>query len=227
MLRTAILALCCAATAGAVPLLRPHRQQWNRTAAAAAGANFSATAAAAGVADEDWQVVSYGFRVDPSKPGFIVKTTQLFQINESDVSVDNESLADGQTVYSTADDTRAHQLAGDAHLSGGIGPFSAAASMAVTKDADSSVKTARLDVTRNFNKARVTSKGAFLTMPHTKLDPSYTDYIHATDVADMEQISFDLGIFFARASNLGSLRETPFFEPCLGDRFTKTGSGQT
>eukprot|EP01046_Picozoa_sp_COSAG06_P047540 COSAG06_NODE_6935_length_2709_cov_2.385441_1_plen_104_part_10 len=104
MLRAAILALCCTATAGAVPLLRQQQRQWNRTAAAA-GANSSATAAAAGVADEDWQVVSYGFRVDPSKPGFIVKTTQLFQINESDVSVDNESLADGQTVYSTADDT--------------------------------------------------------------------------------------------------------------------------
>jgi hypothetical protein len=45
MLRTAILALCCTATAGAVP-------------AAAAGANLSATAAAVGVADEDWQVVT-------------------------------------------------------------------------------------------------------------------------------------------------------------------------
>eukprot|EP01046_Picozoa_sp_COSAG06_P043354 COSAG06_NODE_5668_length_3331_cov_2.904084_1_plen_365_part_10 len=45
MLRTAILALCCAATAGAVP-------------GAAAGASLSATAAAVGVADEDWQVVA-------------------------------------------------------------------------------------------------------------------------------------------------------------------------
>eukprot|EP01046_Picozoa_sp_COSAG06_P012109 COSAG06_NODE_700_length_12958_cov_24.639941_3_plen_437_part_00 len=138
-------------------------------------------------------------------PGFIKKTTQLFVLDSGDVSVAQEPRADGETTYSTSDDSRASKLAEDAHLAGGIGPFSAAASMKVSKDSSSEIKTARLDVTRNFNKERSTARGAFLAQPQTKLDPAYVAYIHDTDVVDVEQISSTLGIFYARASNEGGL----------------------
>mgnify|MGYP001216484684 CR=1 FL=1 len=96
-----------------------------------------------GKTEDDWQVLSYGFAVDPGMPGFIKRTTRLFRLTDEDVAVAPASLADGETVYSTAEETRATKIAKDAHLKGGIGPFSAAASMKVTDDADSDVKTAR------------------------------------------------------------------------------------
>lgn len=91
------------------------------------------------------------------------------------------------------------------YIGGGDGPFSAAASMAVSSDSDANTKTARLDVTQSFHKQRVTSKGLLRVLPHTKLNPAYVDYIQAIDIANVEQLSFDLGIFFACASNLGGL----------------------
>jgi hypothetical protein len=150
-------------------------------------------------------VLAYGFDVDPGMPDFIKKTTQLFVLDSGDVSVTQEPHADGHTCYSTSDDSRASTLAKDAHLAGGIGPFSAAASMKVSKDSSSEIKTARLDVTRWLNKERVTARGAFQTKPHTKLDPAYVAYIHDTDIANVEQISSTLGIFYAQASNKGGL----------------------
>ena len=108
-------------------------------------------------AENDWQVLSYGFDVDPSMPSFIKRTTKLFQLTEDDVSIAPASLANGATVYSTSDDTRASKLAVRAHIEGGKGPYSAAASMQVTDDSDHEIKTARFDVTRSFNKFAVTS----------------------------------------------------------------------
>jgi hypothetical protein len=148
-------------------------------------------------------ILSYGFDIDPNMPGFIKKTTQLFRLTQSDVSIASEPRADGETVYSTTESTRAEKLAGAAHLHGGIGPFSAAASMMVTSDSNRDVKTARIDVTRSFNKERATARGNFRAQPHTKLDRAYVTYIQRTSIDDVEDISFDLGIFYARASNLG------------------------
>lgn len=161
--------------------------------------------AGAGEKEDDWQVLSYGFAVDPGMPGFIKRTTQLFRLSEDDVSVAPASLADGETVYSTSEETRATKLAADAHIGGGYGPFSAAASMKVTNDADSHIKTARLDVTRSFNKLRVTARSVFRVLPQTRLDPAYTDYIQQTSIDDVAQLADTLGIFYARSANLGGL----------------------
>ena len=77
--------------------------------------------------------------------------------------------------------------------------------MKVTGDTSEDVKTARLDVTRSFNKQRETAKGTFLSQPHMRLDQAFVDLIHTTDIVNVEQISSTLGIFYSRASNLGGL----------------------
>ena len=161
--------------------------------------------AGAGEAEDDWKVLSYGFAVDPGMPGFIKRTTQLFRLSEDDVSVAPASLADGETVYSTAEETRATKIAKDANLKGGFGPFSAAASMKVTNDADSDIKTSRLDITRSFNKLRVTARSVFRVLPQTRLEAAYSDYLKQLPVDSVDQIPDDLGIFYARAANLGGL----------------------
>ena len=158
-----------------------------------------------GKAEEGWQILAYGFDVDPGMPGFIKRTTKLFKLSEDDVSVAAASVADGDTVYSTTDDTRASKLAVGAHIDGGVGPFSAAASMEVTKDADHEIKTARLDVTKSFNKFAVTSNSVLRTLPQTRLEAAHSDYLKQLPVDSVDQIPDNLGIFYARAANLGGL----------------------
>lgn len=155
--------------------------------------------------DEYWEVLSYGFNVDPEMPSFLKETTQLFQLSRGDVSVVSRTIADGDTVYSTSDDSRGHQLNAGLHMSGGRGPFELAASMEVSQSSDRDIKTSRLDVTQSFNKFTTVSKGGLRVLPHTRLDPSFTSFIHSTPIEDVEQISSTLGIFFARTSKLGGL----------------------
>ena len=156
-------------------------------------------------AEDDWQVLSYGFDVDPSMPSFIKRTTKLFKLSEDDVSIAPTSLANGETVYSTNDNTRASKLAKGAHIGGGVGPFPAAASMEVTDDSDHEIKTARLDVTTSFNKLRVTSNSVFHFSPEQRLEKACSDYLKQLTVDSADQIPDNLGIFYARAANLGGL----------------------
>ena len=58
--------------------------------------------------------------------------------------------------------------------------------MKVTDDAASDIKTSRLDVTRSFNKLRVTARSVFRVLPQTRLDPAYTDYIQQTPIESIE-----------------------------------------
>ena len=90
-----------------------------------------------------WLALAYGFDVDPDAPYFIRKTTKLFNISSEDVDIAPEYRADGDIFYSTSESTIAEQISAKMGVAGYFGAFSAAASMAVSASAESSIKTAR------------------------------------------------------------------------------------
>ena len=114
-------------------------------------------------AEAPWLALAYGFDVDPDSPYFIRKTSKIFHISSDDVDVTPERYADGETVYSTTENTIAEEMAAKMGVAGHFGAFSAAASMAVSAGAESSIKTARLDSFVRFNQERAMTAGAFRT----------------------------------------------------------------
>jgi hypothetical protein len=155
------------------------------------------------------QRLAYGFRVDEESPAFLSTTMALFALEESDVDIAEMNTADGHIGYSTSDDTRAEKLAGQAHLGGKIGPFSAAASMRASSGSEDDIKTARLDVVQGYRKVRLTSSALSLA-PETKLTDDVVGFIHDTPLANVDRIAEELGIFFARAANMGGLVRKTF-----------------
>ena len=89
-------------------------------------------------------------------------------------------------------------------VAGYFGAFSAAASMAVSSSAESSIKTVRQDSLVRFNQQRAMTAGAFRTQPHTRLDPSLKAFID--DVPLTCRISRRCwASFYARSANLGGV----------------------
>jgi len=134
-----------------------------------------------------------------------MKKGQLFVVENTDVSLAMEPRFTGTAVWSDSDHTRAEQLAADAHIEGGAGPWSAEAAMSVSRDSNHEIKTARLDVTQTMNQYRVTPRGAFNFKMETRLDPNAEDLIRRTSVENVEEISDTLGVFYARAADLGGM----------------------
>ena len=152
-----------------------------------------------------WLALAYGFDSSPDAPYFIRKTSKIFHISSDDVDVATELYADGKIVYSTSEKTIAEHVAATMGVAGYFGAFSAAASMAVSKSAEYSIKTARLDEFVRFNQEHAMAAGAFRTQPHTKLDPSLKTYIEAVRLSRVQDIAETLGSFYARSTNLGGV----------------------
>ena len=151
-----------------------------------------------------WLSLAYGFDVDPDAPYFIRKTSKLFDISSDDVDVTPTDYADGKIVYSTSETTIAEHMAAKMGVAGYFGAFSAAASMAVSTSAESSIKTVRLDALVRINRQRAMTAGAFRTQPHTRLDPSLKAFID--DVPLTCRISRRCwASFYARSANLGGV----------------------
>ena len=152
-----------------------------------------------------WLSLAYGFDVDPDAPYFIRKTSKLFDISSDDVDVTPTDYADGKIVYSTSETTIAEHMAAKMGVAGYFGAFSAAASMAVSTSAESSIKTVRLDALVRINRQRAMTAGAFRTQPHTRLDPSLKAYIDDVPLTRVQDIASMLGSFYARSANLGGV----------------------
>ena len=156
--------------------------------------------------------LAYGFRVDADSPGFLAPMMRLFLLDEADIEYVQAATFDGKIEYSTNDNNRATSLALEAHLEGGIRPFSAAASMEASDSSSSDIRTARLDVTQRFTKKRATSSALSLN-PEAMLSPDAEQFIQDTALEDVEQIAEAFGVFYARAANLGGLvRKTYIME---------------
>ena len=164
-----------------------------------------------------WLALAYGFDVDPDSPYFIRKTSKIFDISSDDVDLTPDMYADGKIVYSTSEKTVAEHMAANMGVAGYFGAFSAAASMAVSSSAESSIKTVRLDSLVRFNQQRAMTAGAFRTQPHTKLDQSLKAYIEGVPLSSVQDIAETLGSFYARSANLGGVVQKTYTMQATAD----------
>ena len=91
--------------------------------------------------------IGYAYKVDPQSPNFLAKAQKIFDVKQgSDVSVNSYETMQAEHQYSTSEDSADKKFAASMGVKGSYGAFSAAASMAVSDNTSSSIKTVRLDV---------------------------------------------------------------------------------
>ena len=145
--------------------------------------------------------ILYGYVVDSEAADYLSRGDVIFKVPNHLIAVSSDSRVHKTYDYFDSENTAAKSLAISAKVEGHYGAFSAAASMQVTKDSDSSFKTVRLDATvRAFNYS-VRSIKDFRTNPENYLTPNFK---RAVMKYSCEEIERYIGIFYAKQFILGA-----------------------
>merc|ERR1711962_838855 len=145
--------------------------------------------------------IGYAYKVDSESPNFLSKAQKIFDVNQgSDVSVNSYETMKCDEVYSTSEDSADKKFASKMGVEGSYGAFSGAASMAVSDNTSSSIKTVRLDILIKSLQYEVSAVNEFASFPHDRLSEVFKRSVNELSVEELEE---RVGIFYATKMYLG------------------------
>jgi hypothetical protein len=114
---------------------------------------------------QPWNALNYTYTIDYSKPYFLKKKLQVFNLTKDDVELNPEDTFDKEIVYADFERTTGQKIAADMSVAGCGWGFSGSASMAATSKSKSKKHTCRIDARVCFKKYECIPKGDFSLDP--------------------------------------------------------------
>ena len=147
------------------------------------------------------EAICYSFVVDPSSPSHLKLKDKIFDVDFSkDVGYYPRNFMEMTTDYTDSKYTASKKVAADFGVEGNYGAFSGSASMNVTHDTESLIKTVRLDAKCLAGIALISPIGDFNCFPHEKLSKSFKK---AVETLSCDDFATRVGIFYATDIYLG------------------------
>lgn len=142
--------------------------------------------------------------MDGKSPNFLSKANAIFDIPDKLIKYNVARFRQPRTTikkeYSDSLHTASEKLAVSIGVKGSYGAFSGAASMSISKTADSSIKTVRLDYYIKAIEYMIMSKNYFRSHPEKFLTQSFKDSVKTKSVEELEDL---IGVFYATKLYLG------------------------
>ena len=147
------------------------------------------------------EAICYSFVVDPSSPSHLKLKDKIFDVDFSkDVGYYPRNFMEMTTDYTDCKYTASKKVAADFGVEGNYGAFAGSASMNVTHDTESLIKTVRLDAKCLAGIALVSPIGDFNCFPHERLSKSFKK---AVETLSCYEFATRVGIFYATDIYLG------------------------
>ena len=147
------------------------------------------------------EAICYSFVVDSTSPSHLKLSDKIFHVDfDKDVGYNPNNFMEMTTDYTDSSYTASQKVAADLGVKGNYGAFSGSASMSVSHNSDSSIKTVRLDAKCLAGISLVSAIGDFNSFPHERLSDSFKK---AVELLSCEEFSSKIGIFYATDIHLG------------------------